>query len=105
MIISLNELVELSKNLPEDEIILDVRTPHEHSEIRLNNSINIDHEDVDEHIERLKNFSRIHIHCKRGGRAKKAFDALEDEGFTNLTVCTEGGIDHLIDLGVELIRD
>ncbi len=102
--ITLAELYEKSQNLGENEIILDVRAPSEFSEGHIAGAINITHEEVDEHIENLKKYSKIYIHCLRGGRAKKAFDALADEGLNNTVACVEAGFLKWSELGYPIVK-
>lgn len=91
--ISLEDLKAKSESLEEGAVLLDVRTPSEFEEYKISGSINIDHTEVDEHTDQLKGYSHIYIYCKKGGRAKKAFDALSDEGLTNLSVVIDGGME------------
>ena len=71
-LLSLDELYEKSKNLKEGDVILDVRGPNEFAEGHIEGSLNIPHDSVVEHVDKLKEYKNIYIHCKMGGRAKMA---------------------------------
>ncbi len=92
-IISLEELKRVSENLSDDILLLDVRTSKEHSEGKIPGSKNISHETVDDFVDELKSYEEIYIFCQKGGRAKKAADALEDEGLSNIKVVVDGGFE------------
>lgn len=93
MKITLEELYQKSQNLEEGDVILDVRGPGEFEDGHIIGAKNISHEDVEDHVDELKAYKNIYIHCKKGGRAKKAYDALMDAGLENLSVCTEAGME------------
>ena len=89
--LSLDELYEKSQNLKEGEVILDVRRPDEFAEGHIKGSLNISHDSVVDHVDELKEYKNIYIHCKMGGRAKMAYSMLEESGVDNLNVCVEAG--------------
>jgi rhodanese-related sulfurtransferase len=89
--ISLDELYEKSKNLGKDDVILDVRGPSEFSQGHIKGGLNISHDSVVDHVEKLKGYKNIYIHCQMGGRAKMAYTMLTESGFSNLQVCVEAG--------------
>ncbi|MBP9673806.1 MAG: rhodanese-like domain-containing protein [Bacteriovoracaceae bacterium] len=91
--ISIHDLHDELKTLKEGEVILDVRTPAEYAESHIPNSININHENVLSHVEELKKYKKVYIHCRRGGRATHAFNALSSAGLTNLVCVSDGGMD------------
>lgn len=87
--ISMKDLYTRSKQLPSGELILDVRTPQEFQEAHVPGSKNIPHDEVRLHFEELKKYRRVYLHCRSGGRAKKAFELLSALGLTNL-ICVAG---------------
>ncbi|MCB0393446.1 MAG: rhodanese-like domain-containing protein [Bdellovibrionales bacterium] len=87
--ISMADLYKLKDRLGKNEVVLDVRTPEEYRDGHVPGSINIPHEEVTQHLGELKLYSKVYIHCKMGGRAQKASDALAQAGLTNL-VCVAG---------------
>jgi rhodanese-related sulfurtransferase len=44
-------------------------------------------------MEELKKFKTVYIHCKRGGRAKTAFETLQSLGLENLVCIEDAGMD------------
>ncbi|MBN19968.1 MAG: rhodanese [Bdellovibrionaceae bacterium] len=97
--ITLAELLEYSKNLKENELILDVRTPEEFASGHIRGAKNIPHTEVLGSLEELKSYDTIYIHCKRGGRAVTAADQLVAAGVTSLKVLSSGGMDDWLAFG------
>jgi rhodanese-related sulfurtransferase len=82
-----------------NEVILDVRRPDEYSEGHMPKALNIPVDQLATRTEELKNFSKIYIHCKRGGRAKTAYETLSNLGLNNLVCIHDGGMDMWIENG------
>lgn len=97
--ISLSDLYQISQKLPSGEVILDVRSPSEWVEGHIPGSLNIPHDFVEDHVEELKNYKKIYIHCKMGGRAKKAFETLQENGLKNLYCLEDAGMQAWLDEG------
>lgn len=87
---SMLELNEKRMKLGADEMILDVRSPEEYQKGHVPGSKNIPHDQVQLHVEELKEYKKIYVHCQAGGRAGKASEALSRLGLSNL-VCVSGG--------------
>ena len=98
-LISLSELVEKHTKLLDGEIILDVRNPDEYADGHIAGSINIPLPDLEARADELKSYSSIYIHCRMGGRAKKAFDLLDSLGFTTTHCLQEAGMKAWTDAG------
>jgi rhodanese-related sulfurtransferase len=97
--IDMNTLHSRLKSLARDELILDVRTPEEYNAGHVPGSRNIPVDQVTAHAEELRGFKRVFVHCKAGGRAGRASDALAGLGLTNL-VCIGGtGMDDWVAAG------
>lgn len=88
-IISMLELKKRLETLKPGEVVLDVRTEDEYRDGHVHGSINIPHDQVASRISDLKKYSKIYIHCRSGGRAGVAFEALSRLGLSNL-VCIPG---------------
>jgi phage shock protein E len=86
------ELFQRHTELNPEEVVLDVRGPEEYSDGHIPGSINIPHTEVAGRVEELKKYKRIYIHCMKGGRAQKAFNALNEAGLTNLVCIADGGM-------------
>jgi len=97
--LTLNEFFKLHHDLAPNEVILDVRGGDEFAVGHIPQAINIPVDQINERADELKKFSRIYIHCKRGGRAKKAFESLEQLGLTNLVCIYDAGMDMWIESG------
>jgi rhodanese-related sulfurtransferase len=87
--ITMRDLHSKLGNLSSGEIILDVRSSDEFRAGHVPGSMNIPHDQVASHAERLKSYSKIYVHCQAGGRAGKAVEALSRLGLNNL-ICVSG---------------
>ncbi len=92
-LMGLVDFFELHQKLGANEVILDVRKPEEYSEGHIQHALNIPVDQLGDRFEELKKFSKIYIHCKRGGRAKTAFDTLSSKGLNNLVCIHDAGMD------------
>lgn len=91
-------------NLREGEVVLDVRGPQEFADGHIPNAINIPVDVVAEQSDKLKNYEAVYIHCKRGGRAKTAFEALKARGLNNLVCVSDAGMDAWIEKGYPVTK-
>jgi rhodanese-related sulfurtransferase len=97
--LTLDEFYQLHKKLSQGEIILDVRTVEEFNQGHIENALNIPLDQVPGKVNELKNYQTIYIHCKRGGRARTAFDSLSQMGLKNLVCIHDAGMDMWIEKG------
>ncbi len=91
--ISYRELKELIKTNTEIEIV-DIRSPQEYAENKIRFAINIPLYDLKKEASKLlkdKNKTII-LYCQHGSRSKKAYEILENQGYTNL-YSLRGGIE------------
>jgi len=89
--ISVQEFIEL-QNSDEPFQLIDVRDDFEY-EIANIEGLHIPLADVEEEVDQIVSDRKVVIHCKSGGRSKKAIELLETEfGFSNLYNLT-GGVD------------
>jgi rhodanese-related sulfurtransferase len=95
----LHQFHELHANLKAGEVILDVRNPDECAQARIAGSLNIPLPELLSRAGELKQFERIYVHCKRGGRARTACEQLGQHGFTNLICISDAGMDAWIEAG------
>ena len=93
---------EIIPNMGPEDLILDVRTPEEYAEGHIKGSRNQDHEAVAGIAEELKNYSKVYVHCKMGGRAQRAAEALDIEGLDNIVCVSDGGMHRWIEMGWEV---
>lgn len=80
--ISVQEL-EALKNANADFIILDVRNPDEYEICNLNGLL-IPITELPQRLHELKKDQHIIVHCRSGGRSKRATDFLLSQGFTHV---------------------
>jgi rhodanese-related sulfurtransferase len=97
--LTLREFHDTHLKLGSNDVILDVRNPDEFAEAHIKGALNYPVTTVANHAEELKKYDRIYIHCKRGGRAKTAFETLKNAGLTNLVCVHDAGMDAWIESG------
>lgn len=97
--LTLKEFHERHLKLEKTDIILDVRNPDEFKEGHIKGALNIPLGEVIHHLEKLKTYHNVYIHCKRGGRAQNAFQVLAGAGLNNLICISDAGMDMWISEG------
>ena len=100
----LHEFFNAHKTMKKDDVILDVRRPEEFAEGHIENARNIPVDQVASHVDELKKYSTVYIHCKRGGRAKTAYEALSNAGLSNLVCVHDAGMDLWVESGYPVKR-
>ena len=98
-IISIDELHDLVQDMGENSLILDVRSPEEYSAGHIEGSQNTPHEEVRGISEDLKSYDNVYVHCKMGGRAKMASEALTNAGLDNIVCVGNGGMERWGQMG------
>ncbi len=96
---TLVDFYEHHKKLAANEVILDVRRADEFAEGHIENALNIPLDQLPNRLNDLQKFKTIYIHCKRGGRAKTAYDLLTQMGVNNLVCISDAGMDLWIEKG------
>ncbi len=94
--LDMDGLYKAFQNLQKGELILDVRYPDEYSEGHVPGSKNISHDEVSQHANELKNYSKIYIYCMAGGRAQRAAFELMNSGIKNIVTIVSGGMPNWI---------
>jgi rhodanese-related sulfurtransferase len=97
--ISIDELHDQLQNLGPNDLIIDVRTPEEFQAGHIHEAQNTPHEEVLSVADRLKQYRTVYIHCKMGGRAKMAAQALQEYGVNNVVCVGDGGIERWTKMG------
>jgi rhodanese-related sulfurtransferase len=90
--------------LKPNEIILDVRGPDEYAEGHIPGALNIPVDQVAARADEIKHYDQVFIHCKRGGRAQTAFNALKAVGLKNVVCVADAGMDAWIERGYPVAR-
>ena len=98
-IISVDDLHNKIDGLCDKDLILDVRWPGEFNSGHIKGARNQDHESVTEIADELKEYETVYVHCKMGGRAKMASEALENAGLTNVICVGNGGMERWGQMG------
>lgn len=76
---------------PKDELILDVRDAEVYAEGHVPGSRNIPVADVSNHLDELKKYSKIYVHCGGGGKAGRAAKILTEAGLSQaIHICDSG---------------
>lgn len=96
---ALSDFHDIHLKLGANDVILDVRNPDEHKEARIQGSLNYPLPELGQHVDELKKYDHVYIHCKRGGRAKTAFETLKNAGLQNLVCIDDAGMDAWIERG------
>jgi len=89
---SMHDLSKIAENLPAGEVILDVRTPEEYAEGHIKGSINIPHDEVSDHLEKIKSYKKVYMHCRSGQRVKVAMAAFNAAGLGNVVCISNSGM-------------
>lgn len=97
--ISLLDFYDTHLKLGAGEVILDVRNPDEYQAGHIEGALNIPVTELAQRASELRDFKKIYIHCKRGGRAKTAFETLNQMGMNNLVCVHDAGMDLWIEKG------
>jgi len=98
-IISIDDLHGKIDGMGDNDLILDVRSPEEFSSGHIQGARNEGHESVAGIADELKSYGTVYVHCKMGGRAKMASEALENSGLTNIVCVGNGGMERWGQMG------
>ena len=98
-IISIDELHEVVQSMSENDLILFVRSAEEYSAGHLKGSQNTPHEEVSGISSELSGYNKVYVHCKMGGRAKIASEALINSGLNNIVCVGNGGMERWMEMG------
>lgn len=102
-LMTLTEFHDNYLKLGEKDVIVDVRNHDEFREAHIKGAINYPVGEVLNHAGELKGYQRVFLHCKRGGRAKTAFETLKNAGLDNLVCVHDYGMDEWILKGYPVI--
>ncbi|MCX7607426.1 MAG: rhodanese-like domain-containing protein [Bacteroidia bacterium] len=102
MRITASEAREKQQSQRDKVVLLDVRTPAEHRQLRIKGSQNVDfYNGFDRHIEKLDKGKTYILFCASGGRSQAATGLMRQKGFDAYNA---GGIGELIQAGFEYER-
>ncbi len=86
------ELHTTFKNLQKNELIVDVRYDDEYAEGHIPGSKNISYEEVLQHVDELKKYSKVYLYCRTGSRVQRACLDLMNAGLKNIVAVVGGGM-------------
>ena len=94
--IRMEDLHAGKKHRQPGNLVLDVRSAAEYRRGHVPGSWNIPVREVERHPGHLRrplaSFDTVYVHCSSGPRAKRAYDALERTGLSNLVHVRESGM-------------
>ncbi len=89
-----------------DVVLLDVRTPEEFADGHLENSVNIDINDMNSFSEKVSSLDKetpVYVYCRSGGRSNKSAQYLKEQGFA-VTYDLDGGISSWSNNGLKIVK-
>ena len=98
-IISIDDLHEVVEQSGKNNLILDVRSAEEYLSGHIQGSQNTPHEEVTGIASDLSSYDNVYVHCKMGGRAKMASEALINAGLNNIVCVGNGGMERWNQMG------
>lgn len=75
----------------DDTLVIDVRTPAEYQGEHILGTTNIPLDRIEKHVEKLRGYEHVYVHCASGNRSTQACNKLTQLGLENL-VNVQGGI-------------
>lgn len=84
-------------------LLLDVRSPAEYNEMRIEDAVNIPISELEARAHELKSFDRIVTYCAHGSRARSACKYLISLGFENVSYFN-GNIEEWGDYGLPIVK-
>lgn len=91
---TMEQIKSLSENLPEQALLVDVRTPQEYHAGHVAGSINIPLGDEAEYLDKLKTYDKVYLFCRSGRRARFATTSLNNKGLENIVCVPSTGMMH-----------
>ena len=82
--LSLSDLYQAWQRLPEDEIIIDIRSTADYDSAHIPGSRNIPFASVMERCDELKNYRSVYFYCYGGQGSKAVASKLSEMGFANV---------------------
>lgn len=99
--ISSQELKEiLFQNNNKNILAIDVRSQFEHFTKKIPGVYSLPLDEIESHIDQLKSFEKVYIHCQSGNRSMQAYQKLAEKGLDNI-VNVVGGINDWEKAGFE----
>ena len=96
---SMEDLHKVWRNIGDNELIIDNRTPEEYAEGHVPGSVNLPFGEESEHAETLKKYQKAYIYCRSGRRAQTALTNLSLAGVDNLLCVSHTGMPDWVSAG------
>jgi rhodanese-related sulfurtransferase len=100
--IDVTELEHELKTGDRTHIVIDVRTPEERTDERIQGTINIPLSRIGEQIDFLNKYDAVYVHCGSGARSAKVCEQLTAQGLENI-INVKGGVSAWTKTGHQLI--
>lgn len=94
----------LQKDTAADTIVIDVRTPAEYRRENIVGVVNMPLDNIDNHVDDLRDYKHVYVHCASGNRSQQACTKLNTLGLSNIINVT-GGISAWKDAGFHTIEN
>lgn len=78
----------LDNNNSDNFIVLDLRTNTEHHSKRIPGVYNLPVDELENHLQMLKTYDKVYVHCQSGTRSHKGYQKLVSLGLTNVVDVT-----------------
>jgi glyoxylase-like metal-dependent hydrolase (beta-lactamase superfamily II)/rhodanese-related sulfurtransferase len=97
-----SDLKQILTSLPDDEIVIDCRTPDEYTAGHIPGAINIPMGKELEQMGKLHDYSKIYLYCHSGRRSQAMFTSLSGKGLENVVCLGSSGMAEWKKLGFDV---
>ena len=104
-LVSPEQAAEVIEDAPAGLVVLDIRTPEESNEVRLDGAINVDYYATDfaDQLDTLDKNNPYVMYCRSGNRSSDAVETMKDLGFTEVYEI-DGGIVNWYEAGFPVVE-
>ncbi len=96
---SMEDLHKVWRDIDDNELIIDNRTPEEYAEGHVPGSVNLPFGEESRHADTLKKYQKAYIYCRSGRRAQTALTNLSLAGVDNLICVSHTGMPDWVSAG------
>lgn len=103
--INVSELKEfLAHDTADNALVIDVRTPSEYRRERIIGVANMPLDNLEHHVDDLRDYEHVYVHCASGNRSSQACAKLNTLGLDNI-INVEGGLSAWKEAGFHTVED
>ena len=104
-LVSPDQAAEVIEDAPAGLVVLDIRTPEEYNEVRIDGAINVDYYATDfaDQLDTLDKNNPYVMYCRSGNRSSDAVETMKDLGFTEVYEI-DGGIVNWYEAGFPVVE-